>query len=93
MRKDKTLKLELIHKWTCPYSAQVRDFIEENGLKDRIDFLEVNETEGANDRLSQLTGKTQVPCLLIDGEPQLESRDIIQWLDQNLVGAQGTARG
>jgi glutaredoxin len=93
MRKDKILKLELIHKWTCPYSAQVRDFIEENGLKDRIDFLEVNETEGANDRLSQLTGKTQVPCLLIDGEPQLESRDIIQWLDQNLVGAQGTARG
>jgi glutaredoxin len=93
MRKDKILKLELIHKWTCPYSAQVRDFIEENGLKDRIDFLEVNETEGANDRLSQLTGKTQVPCLLIDGEPQLESRDIIQWLDQSLVGAQGTARG
>jgi hypothetical protein len=56
MRKDKTLKLELIHKWTCPYSAQVRDFIEENGLKNRIDFLEVDETEGASDRLSQLTG-------------------------------------
>jgi len=86
------LKLELIHKWACPYSAQVRDFIEERGLKDRIAFMEVNETEGAKDRLTQLTGKTQVPCLVIDGEPKLESRDIIQWLDQNLAGAQGAAR-
>jgi len=92
MRKDKILKLELIHKWTCPYSAQVRDFIEENGLKSRIDFLEISETEGAKDRLSQLTGKTQVPCLVIDGVPKLESRDIIQWLNQNLVDAQNTAR-
>ena len=86
------MKLELIHKWTCPYSAQVRDFIEGNGLKDRVDYLEINETEGAKDRLSQLTGKTQVPCLVIDGEPKLESRDIIQWLDQNLVSAQGAER-
>jgi glutathione S-transferase len=86
------LKLELIHKWTCPYSARVRDFIEEHGLKDRIDFLEINESEGAKDRLSQLTGKTQVPCLVVDGEPKLESNDIIQWLDQNLVSAQGGSR-
>ena len=92
MRKDEILKLELIHKWTCPYSARVRDFIEEHGLKDRIAFMEINEADGAKDRLSQLTGKTQVPCLVIEGQPILESRDIIQWLDQNLVGAQGEAR-
>jgi glutathione S-transferase len=86
------LKLELIHKWACPYSARVRNFIEERGLQDRIASLEVNETEGAKDRLAQLTGKTQVPCLVADGEPILESRDIIQWLEQNLGGAQGAAR-
>jgi glutaredoxin len=86
------LKLELIHKWACPYSARVRDFIEEHGLADRVAFLEINETEGAKDRLTELTGKTQVPCLVIEGQPKLESRDIIQWLDQNLVGAQGQAR-
>ncbi|KFG68376.1 hypothetical protein JH26_17645 [Microvirga sp. BSC39] len=86
------LKLELIHKWACPYSARVRDFIEERGLQDRIAYLEVNETEGAKDRLAQLTGKTQVPCLVVDGEPILESRDIIQWLEQNTGGAQGAAR-
>jgi glutathione S-transferase len=81
------LTLELIHKWACPYSARVRDFIEERGLQDQIAYLEVNETEGAKDRLTQLTGKTQVPCLVADGEPLLESRDIIQWLDRNLGGA------
>ncbi len=86
------MKLELIHKWTCPYSARVRDFIEEHGLNDQIDFLEISEAEGAKDRLTQLTGKTQVPCLVIDGEPKLESNDIVQWLDQNLVNAQGAAR-
>lgn len=86
------MKLELIHKWACPYSARVRDFIEERGLQDQIAFMEVNESEGAKDRLEQLTGKTQVPCLVADGEPILESRDIIQWLDQNMGGAQGAAR-
>lgn len=86
------MKLELIHKWACPYSARVRDFIEERGLQDQIAYLEVNETDGAKDRLAQLTGKTQVPCLVVDGEPILESRDIIQWLEQNTGGAQGAAR-
>ncbi len=86
------MKLELIHKWACPYSARVRDFIEERGLQDQIAFMEVNESEGAKDRLEQLTGKTQVPCLVADGQPILESRDIIQWLDQNLGGSQGAAR-
>ena len=77
------MKLELIHKWTCPYSARVRDFIEEKGLKDHIDFFEIIEDDGAKDRLTQLTGKSQVPCLVIDGEPKLESNDIIQWLAEN----------
>jgi glutaredoxin len=86
------LKFELIHKWACPYSARVRDFIEERGLKDQIAFTEITETKDAKDRLSQLTGKTQVPCLVVDGEPILESRDIIQWLEQNAGGAQGAAR-
>lgn len=86
------MKLELIHKWACPYSARVRDFIDERGLQHQIAFTEITETEDAKDRLAQLTGKTQVPCLIADGEPILESRDIIQWLDRNLGGAQGATR-
>jgi glutaredoxin len=79
------LKLELIHKWQCPYSARVRDFIEEHDLKDKVDFTEISEVAGAQDKLSHLTGKTQVPCLVVDGRPILESGDIVEWLQQNLV--------
>ncbi len=86
------MKLELIHKWQCPYSARVRDFIDEQGLKDQIDYTEINEVEGAKDKLAELTGKSQVPCLVVDGKPMLESGDIVQWLQQNLAGQQGAAR-
>jgi glutaredoxin 3 len=86
------LKLELIHKWQCPYSARVRDFIDEHGLKDKVDFTEIGEAAGARDKLSSLTGKTQVPCLVVDGRPILESADIVQWLQQNLIDGQSATR-
>jgi glutathione S-transferase len=79
------LKLQLFHKWQCPYSARVRDFVDEHGLGDRIEYVEVHEAEGAQDKLAQITGMSQVPCLVVDGKPMLESREIVQWLQQNLV--------
>lgn len=30
--------------------------------------------------LAERTGRTQVPCLFIDGEPLFESADIVAWL-------------
>jgi len=81
------LNLRLFHKWQCPYSARVRSFIDENGLGDRIDYVEITEVEGARDKLAELTGKTQVPCLVVDGRPILDSADIIDWLRQNAVRA------
>ncbi len=81
------MNLQLFHKWQCPYSARVRSFIDEHGLKDRIDMVEITETEGARDKLSDLTGKTQVPCLVVDGKPILESDAIVQWMDQNLAAS------
>jgi glutaredoxin len=88
------LNLQLFHKWQCPYSARVRDFVDQHQLGDRIEYTEINEVEGAKDKLSELTGKSQVPCLVIDGQPMLESSEIVQWLDQNLVNgpAQGGGR-
>ncbi len=79
------MQLELYHRWHCPYSAKVRNFIEENQLAEQIRFVELGEVAEAEDRLSDLTGKTQVPCLVVDGKPTLESSDIVAWLEQNLV--------
>ena len=33
--------------------------------------------------LLEIGGKTQVPCLVIDGKALYESDDIINWLEQN----------
>lgn len=81
------MQLQLFHKWQCPYSARVRSFIEEHGLNDQIAYSEITEDEGAEAKLRELTGKAQVPCLSVDGKPILESSDIVQWLQQNLVKA------
>ena len=79
------MNLQLFHKWQCPYSARVRDFIDEHRLGDKIEYVEIHEVEGAQGRLAQMIGKSQVPCLVVDGKPMLESTAIVQWLQQNLV--------
>ena len=81
------MNLRLFHKWQCPYSARVRDFVDEHRLGDRIEYVEIHEVEGAQDELARMTGKAQVPCLVIDGKPMLESNEIVEWLRQNLVKA------
>ena len=81
------MNLQLFHKWQCPYSARVRDFIDEHQLGDKIQYVEIHEVDGAQEKLAELTGKSQVPCLVIDGKPMLESRDIVKWLQQNLAAS------
>ena len=79
------MPLQLYHRWHCPYSKRVRDFVDANALGEKIEYLELGEAEGAEDKLADLTGRSQVPCLVVDGEPILESADIVDWLRTNLV--------
>lgn len=79
------MPIQLYHRWHCPYSKQVRDFVDENALGNKIEYLELGEAAGAEDKLADLTGGSQVPCLVVDGEPILESADIVDWLRTNLV--------
>ena len=86
------MALQLYHRWHCPYSKRVRDFIEVEKLGDRIEFIEIGEVGGADTKLNELTGHSQVPCLVIDGKPMLESAEIVQWLQTNLVDGGDKAR-
>jgi glutaredoxin len=90
--RSPAMALQLYHRWHCPYSKRVRDYIEQQGLGDRIAFVEIGEVDGAEAELEALTGHTQVPCLVIDGTPKLESRDIVAWLEANLAGGGAAAR-
>ena len=78
-------KLELYHFESCPYCAKVRRFIESSGLKSKITYFDTRLDSAAHGRLEKMTGDDQVPCLVIDGEPMLESDDIIAWLKSNVV--------
>jgi glutaredoxin len=51
-------------------------------LEDAIAVANITEDAGAKAELEKLTGKTQVPCLVVDGEPMLESADIVRYLVQ-----------
>ncbi len=78
------MKLELFKRDSCPYCVKVQMFIEELGVEDQIEQLDISKDVAARKRLVEVGGKQQVPCLFIDGKPLYESSDIINWIDINL---------
>lgn len=73
--------LILYYKPTCGYCRKVLRFIEENNLTVRL--KNVSENLDIRQELIDLTGHTQVPCLIHDGEILYESDDIVAWLAEN----------
>ncbi|MFY9282874.1 MAG: glutaredoxin [Miniphocaeibacter sp.] len=79
------IKLELYYKSTCPFSRKVLNFIEENNIKDKIVFKDIDLNEYDRETLEKVGGKVQVPCLFIDGKPMYESDEIINFLKENTL--------
>jgi glutaredoxin len=77
------MKLELYHFESCPYCRKVRTFIDKNNLKSKIQYFDIQKDPAAHDRLMKMNDDEQVPCLVINGKPMLESDDIIDWLKEN----------
>lgn len=78
-------ELVLYGRSSCPYCVRVDRVIKELELEDK--FTRRNTGHGTEWRadLRARTGRTQVPCLFIDGEPMFESLDIIEWIQNNLT--------
>lgn len=74
--------LELFVKDWCPYCLYVQKFIESQG-RDDIVFHNIRKDGESRDRLIEVGGKQQVPCLFIDGDPLYESEDIVAWLREH----------
>jgi glutathione S-transferase len=64
----------------CPYCQKVQRAITDLALQDRIELRNTRRNPAFRDELRGLTGRTQVPCLVIDGRPMLESDDIVDYL-------------
>ena len=69
---------------TCPYCIRVLNTIKHLNLSEEIELRNIHEKDAyLAERIAfNLNGK-QVPCLLIDGEPMVESADIIDFLEKN----------
>ena len=76
------MKLELFILSTCPYCKRVLTEMEKESRQD-IDIYDISKDKEAGNRLMEIGGKSQVPCLFIDGKPMYESMDIISWLKEN----------
>jgi glutaredoxin len=73
-----TQKLTLYYFNGCPYCAKVINFLKKNNIT--IPMKNIHEEVGAQEELIRIGGKSQVPCLVIDGQALYESDDIIEWL-------------
>lgn len=76
--ENKSLNLYVLKG--CPYCIKVLNYLEEEGIEVDLKYIEDKENE---DRLIEVGGKRQVPCLFIDEEPMYESDDIIEWFREN----------
>lgn len=61
----------------CPYCHKVTDYLKEQGRT-----IPTKNTQDPEVRaeLIKIGGKSQVPCLVIDGQALYESNEIIHWL-------------
>ena len=73
-------QLILYGRESCPYCVRVYRAIDKLEISHIIEHR--NTVYGGEWRadLRDKTGRTQVPCMFIDGEAMFESLDIIDWL-------------
>lgn len=74
-------KLELFYKQGCPWCRKVMEYMDAEGITvdAMYDIYGEKDGEANRERLIEVGGKQQVPCLFIDGKPLYESSDIIDY--------------
>lgn len=77
--------LELYIKNGCPYCHKVLTFMDANGIE--LPLHNIDESDADRERLVEVGGKHQVPCLFIDGKAMYESDDIIAYLGKEFSAA------
>ncbi len=65
----------------CPYCRKVLDTID--ALEIEVELKDILKNSAFHSELVKLSGDDQVPCLVVDGRPMLESDDIVRFLKSN----------
>ena len=82
-RNGRSLNLVLYMFDSCPYCKRVLRRANELGMK--LPLRDTWRDTDARDELLRVGGKTQVPCLFINGKPMYESTAIIAYLENDVV--------
>ncbi|MEN0062609.1 MAG: glutaredoxin [Myxococcota bacterium] len=77
---DQNRELVLYQADYCPFCRRVTQALSAFGEQVQVEIRDTMQPEFRQE-LRERTGRTQVPCLMIDGVPLFESLDIIAWLD------------
>ena len=85
-RPAKPARLELYFHHKCAFSRNVLGAIRNMRLDGVVDLHDVLSDPKEMDALVALAGKKQVPCLVVDGKPMHESKDINRFLYQAFCG-------
>ena len=72
--------LALYKSDTCGYCMRVLRVIDQLGVQ--VELRDVQTDRAWRADLAKRTGRTTVPCLVINEEPMFESADIIAWLHE-----------
>ena len=80
---SKALDLVLYKSDGCPYCHFVIQEAKNLGIP--LKMRDTRRDAGAREELMRVGGRTMVPCLFIDGKPMYESRDIIRYLQNEVV--------
>lgn len=74
-------QLELFYRPDCPWCRKVLDYMDAHGITvdEMYDIYDADKGGEYRERLIEVGGKQQVPCLFIDGKPLYESSDIIDY--------------
>ena len=75
-------EVALFYRPTCPYCLKVLRFMEKNKMS--FPLKDVSASREVRETLQAMGGKTQVPCLIVDGDALYESNDIIQWFGSQM---------
>ncbi len=73
--------LVLYYMPTCPFCQKVTSFMKKNDIE--VAMKNTLANQDFRQELLGIGGKTQVPCLVIDGKALYESDDIMMWFKEN----------
>lgn len=76
------MTFELYYYDTCPFCRYVFQTIERLQISDKIVFKNIYADPAHRHALMKMNGHRQVPCLVIDGQPMLESAAIRDFLSK-----------